>query len=371
MRLLQPLPLSPLLLVFLDPCVRSLTFFHLPSAAPSAHSPQVGQKKKRADVDLRSSTLASVSAEFARQHKQTPPVTRSVTAALADRDPITLEPLAEALAVFTAHVGGAASSLALPTAVAAATAATAAPVPCGGGLCSVRYDAVALARYMCAVGDFCEPTTRQPLGPAQLERLDALATPHGAPSCVASQRDRQAAYTAARERRDMVEGLERCLGEVVAAMLEEVRAAAVAVRKRPFSATAPCRCVVRASLPSRKTPRPLGLTPPTRLHLCSSLVAPVEQVDKGAGDSDECDPLPLVARFHEFDHYLAQLAAVDAPLCRQCLVQYIELSRGPKNKRRSEAGGLLGVMVGFLNEKNLAVTRVINAGGAGASADEE
>lgn len=286
-----------------------------PSAAPSAHSPQVGQKKKRADVDLRSSTLASVSAEFARQHKQTPPVTRSVTAALADRDPITLEPLAEALAVFTAHVGGAASSLALPTAVAAATAATAAPVPCGGGLCSVRYDAVALARYMCAVGDFCEPTTRQPLGPAQLERLDALATPHGAPSCVASQRDRQAAYTAARERRDMVEGLERCLGEVVAAMLEEV--------------------------------------------------------DKGAGDSDECDPLPLVARFHEFDHYLAQLAAVDAPLCRQCLVQYIELSRGPKNKRRSEAGGLLGVMVGFLNEKNLAVTRVINAGGAGASADEE
>lgn len=248
-------------------------------------SPKVGQKKKRQDTDLRSSTLSSISADFVRDHKQS---LRSSRRQQNERDPISLAPLREAPAVFECRVGGG--------------------VEGAGSGSVVRYDAPGLAAYLVASGDFIEPTTRQALSDEQLLTLDALAVPFGAPSAFAAKRDRQAHYAAAKEQRDLVEGLERCLGEVVVEM--------------------------------------------------------VDQVDQTVGSpADEADPLPLVERFHDFDHYLGQLASADPVLCRTCLQQYYELARGPKNKRRpssDDASGLLPVLLNFLNEKILAVTRDIH-----------
>ena len=68
--------------------------------------------------------------------------------------------------------------------------------------------------------------------------------------------------------------------------------------------------------------------------------------------------LALVSRFYEFDYYLRQLKEADPPMALACVKQYVELAKGPKNKRRvdkpianasvSNPEGVLSVLVNFL-----------------------
>jgi hypothetical protein len=53
------------------------------------------------------------------------------------------------------------------------------------------------------------------------------------------------------------------------------------------------------------------------------------------------DPIPLVSQYHDFDHYLTQLISIDPDMALSCLKQYKELSLGPKNKRRPDNNGLV------------------------------
>ena len=64
-----------------------------------------------------------------------------------------------------------------------------------------------------------------------------------------------------------------------------------------------------------------------------------------------------MSRFHEFDYYMAELRGADPALALACTKQYLELAKGPKNKRRVDkpvlrsapsSGGMLSVLMSFL-----------------------
>jgi len=91
----------------------------------------------------------------------------------------------------------------------------------------------------------------------------------------------------------MLEGLERCVGEVVAQMIDTMETA----------------------------------------------------------DSEEELQFGLVTRFHEFDHYFQQLKEADERCSIQCLDQYCELVRGPPNKLRENKFGAKEILLAFFESK--------------------
>lgn len=280
-----------------------------PIPSPSS-SPQL--KISKQPSDRRSSILSSVHTSLGLKLVEKE---MSISGGSAEnrRDPISLEPLGSHVFCFTCS-----------------TASGEGPV--------VRYNAVTLAAYMVATGDFTEPTTRAPLTEAQLKELDGIAQAVNRPgskqcqkarnlnpapqfmkdlpeSCtespgtcdrvwcawVAHREGRASSYAEAKSRRDLLEGLERCLGEVLCEMLEVV------------------------------------------------------------DEATDGDVVPLVSKFHDFDHYLGQFGSTDPQLARTCLVQYVELSLGPRNKRRSDQLGLLRVLLDFLDDKITSTSKLIES----------
>mmetsp|Transcript_31031 Transcript_31031/g.36552 ORF Transcript_31031/g.36552 Transcript_31031/m.36552 type:complete len:297 (-) Transcript_31031:307-1197(-) len=222
-----------------------------PTTRPrESKSPQVSQKKKR--FDNRSSILPSITAKHEHHKKM---VCDSLPSK-EEKDPITLESLdRNSKDVFAFSIGS--------------TQRT------------VYYNVDSLVNYMVSTGDFNEPTSRLPLTEKQLEQLDNLAMDMDCelPSVVEARQSRGSEYRAYREQRDLIEGIERCLGEVVASMLDIV------------------------------------------------------------SEADSSDPVDLVSKFHDFDHYFTQLNTMDKQMTLCCLKQYKELSLGPKNKRRKDQYG--------------------------------
>lgn len=91
----------------------------------------------------------------------------------------------------------------------------------------VAFNSDTLADFMLASGDFHDPETRIPFTEEQLHEIDSICAKsqkNGAKqrrSLVDAMRNPQV-YVEARERRDALEGLERCAGELIADILEVI-----------------------------------------------------------------------------------------------------------------------------------------------------
>ena len=144
----------------------------------------------------------------------------------------------------------------------------------------VRYNAESLATYFLVSGVFAEPESRLPVTEVDLARLDTqLADARiKKPSCLAAFRDNAAEYKDKALERDLVDGLDRCAGEVVEEML-----------------------------------------------------AVIETVS-----SDHAQMQLYLELFPQFTGWFMQLLQVDAAYAKQCLEQYVSVITGPPNKPIAE-----------------------------------
>ena len=95
---------------------------------------------------------------------------------------------------------------------------------------AVAFNADSLADFMLATGDFNDPETRIPFTDDNLREIDTVlakaATSGGkARASVLEAKRNPAAYEEARHRRDALEGLERCAGDVIADILNIIETA--------------------------------------------------------------------------------------------------------------------------------------------------
>lgn len=231
----------------------------------------------------------------------------------------------------------------------------------------ISYNVETLVEYMLATGDFVEPTTRLPFSDEQLEEIDTLfqkvsaakvnkaaaiysrERPRTSTSASVSDFDinteeecrcnhdfeselspvftyqsvleakrsveKQAEWAAKRERRDMLEGLERCLAEVVVAMIDGIDKSGCI----QFSSNS---VELSSCIPSSTSVSPSSPPPPQQTATAVSSLS----IENGT--------MALVSKFHEFDYYLSALKKEDPELALASVSQYIELVKGPKNKRR-------------------------------------
>ncbi|CBJ26071.1 conserved unknown protein [Ectocarpus siliculosus] len=182
----------------------------------------------------------------------------------------------------------------------------------------VTYNVESLVLYLLESGDFQEPTTRRPFSLVQLADLDALAAKAGAKvkgSLVQSYHEGQEKYVERRERREMLVGADRCLGDIVSEML-----------------------------------------------------ATIEDNDESHEDAH----IYLCTLFPQFSHIFSEMKEADEEYARQCLEQHIALLRGPPNRPTakslsSEQGDLLTACVDFLSEQGSAGGGGDDGGGEGDS----
>jgi hypothetical protein len=94
----------------------------------------------------------------------------------------------------------------------------------------VAFNSDTLADFMLASGDFHDPETRIPFTEEHLSEIDAICAKSlkkggtRRPSLVDARRNPQI-YAAAKERRDALESLERCAGDVIADILKVIETA--------------------------------------------------------------------------------------------------------------------------------------------------
>ena len=87
-----------------------------------------------------------------------------------------------------------------------------------GGVVAFNVDS--LADFMLATGEFFDPITRIPFSDDSLREIDLAVTKAGLQKgSVLEAKNNPQNYAESRFRRDALEGLERCAGEVVAEML--------------------------------------------------------------------------------------------------------------------------------------------------------
>jgi len=85
----------------------------------------------------------------------------------------------------------------------------------------VKFDPIALAKYILSSGDFTDPLTRIRFKAKDLKRLDTVVSKcEGKVESVYKAFQNKSHYDDLRTNRDAVVGLERCIGELVAEMLD-------------------------------------------------------------------------------------------------------------------------------------------------------
>ncbi|GAB5036325.1 Hypothetical protein NocV09_03700390 [Nannochloropsis oceanica] len=174
--------------------------------------------------------------------------------------------------------------------------------------CEVVYNVRSLCEYLVATGQFVEPTSRRAIEGEDVQALanklvllgesemkDNLWAAFASP-------DRAALL---RERMDLLEGLDRCVGEVVTEMLRVVEG---------------------------------GMT------------AAVSAAD---GEVRLCMLLP------HFEHFFNQLVQADEIYALQCIDQYIRVLNGPPTYPTSDARGLLSACLSFLRDKERDLARKV------------
>lgn len=162
---------------------------------------------------------------------------------------------------------------------------------------TVRYNLSSICEYLLTSGNFTEPTSRKALTIEDVRRLDQQAKSAGLelPKTIESAFQSPDHYKAKNQMQVMLEGLDRCVGEVVCEMLACIEN---------------CR-----------------------------------HIEEGQ--------ILLLGLSAQFDFLFAQLKHTDASFAAQCLDQYKALLCGPPNKRTPDNGGLLSVSLDMLSAQRV------------------
>lgn len=155
----------------------------------------------------------------------------------------------------------------------------------------VAFNVETLVDFMLTSGDFHDPETRIPFSDADLEEIDRVAAASGAnkPSVLAARRNPQV-YVDAKFRRDALEGLERCAGDVITEMLNLIERA----------------------------------------------------------DPDEAQMRMIMVDLPLFADYYHQLRDADSAYAKHCMQHWVQFVVGPPNKPHPDPHGLIAFLSNFL-----------------------
>jgi hypothetical protein len=155
----------------------------------------------------------------------------------------------------------------------------------------VAFNVETLVDFMLTSGDFHDPETRIPFSDADLEEIDRVAAASGAKkaSVLAARRNPQV-YVDAKFRRDALEGLERCAGDVVTEMLNLIERA----------------------------------------------------------DPDEAQMRLVMVDLPLFTDYYHQLRDADSAYAKHCMEHWMQFIIGPPNKPHPDPHGLIAFLSHFL-----------------------
>ena len=149
---------------------------------------------------------------------------------------------------------------------------------------AVVFNIESLVDYIHATGDFSDPETRLPFSDEDLAQIDALARKAGLNTTSVLETKRNPhAFADLKFRRDALQGLERCAGEVVTDMLQIIE---------DF-------------------------------------------------DPEEAQMRLVMRELPTFADYYRQLSDADAPFARQCMIHWKAFLVGPPNRPNEDPYGLL------------------------------
>ena len=180
---------------------------------------------------------------------------------------------------------------------------------------TVAFNVDTLVDYLISTGDFSDPETRIPFTDDELKAIDSVAQEGklNKPSVYAASYDpvQHQRYIDANFRRDALEGLERCAGEVVADILNLI--------ERPADPDA------------------------AQLHL-------------------------MMVELPAFADYFRQLKEADRAYSQQCIESWKEFLRGPPNKPVPDPFGLVACCIHFFNVQSVGSVAAVAMGGGAAAA---
>ena len=180
---------------------------------------------------------------------------------------------------------------------------------------TVAFNVDTLVDYLISTGDFLDPETRIPFTDDELKSIDSVARDAklGKPSVFDASNDpaQRQRYVDAKFRRDALEGLERCAGEVVTDILNLI--------ERPADPDA------------------------AQMHL-------------------------LMVELPAFADYFRQLKDADSVYSQQCMAHWKAFIAGPPNKPVSDPFGLVACCIHFFNVQSLGPAAALTIGGGAAAA---
>lgn len=155
----------------------------------------------------------------------------------------------------------------------------------------VVFNLDTLIDFMLASGDFTDPETRIPFADSQLDEIDKFATKLGLiKKSVLDAKNNPQSYIESKFRRDGLQGLERCAGEVVTDILNIIETT----------------------------------------------------------DPDDAQMRLLLNELPLFSDYFRQLCEVDKEYASQCMEHYLSFLEGPPNRPNEDHYGLLETVMNFL-----------------------
>jgi len=155
----------------------------------------------------------------------------------------------------------------------------------------VAFNVETLVDFMLASGDFHDPETRIPFSDADLVEIDRVAAASGLEKAsVLAARNNPEVYADAKFRRDALEGLERCAGDVITEMLNLIERA----------------------------------------------------------DPDEAQMRLVMIDLPLFTDYYQQLRDADSGYAKHCMEHWMQFVIGPPNKPHPDPHGLVAFLSHFL-----------------------
>jgi hypothetical protein len=155
----------------------------------------------------------------------------------------------------------------------------------------VAFNVETLVDFMLASGDFADPETRIAFSDADLEEIDRLVSANGfQKASVLAARHNPQKYADVKFRRDALEGIERCAGDVITDMLNTIECA----------------------------------------------------------DPDEAQMHLMIVDLPLFSDYYHQLRDADSAYAKNCMESWVQFIEGPPNKPHRDPYGLIAFLKRFL-----------------------
>ena len=189
----------------------------------------------------------------------------------------------------------------------------------------VTYNLETLVDYFLTTGDFTEPETRLPFTDADLAQVDAVAAKAklGKGSVLEAKKDPDGRFAEAHFRRDALNGLERCAGELVTEMVA---------------------CIEGDSLETAHGGGGGGG------HVGGHGDGSEHNGGGGAVDGEEGQMRLVMYLFPLFCDLFRQLHEADAEFATMCMRHFMAYVEGPPNRPTRDRFGLLGIVVTFFHQ---------------------